>query len=181
MRRLAWIALTVGLAGCGTSDADRFDLRTPGSADPVTRERAKPDKQAKADKADKADKPTPQEIGVIRGWADALRAGKVAKASTFFAVPARVFDGTNPIRVLGDRRAVRDFNAGLPCGAEVVRTKRGQGSYVVATFRLTERPGRGRCGPGTGSLAATAFIIERRHIVQWFRVPNPRPAETKPS
>lgn len=169
MRRLAWIALTVGLAGCGTSDADRFDLRTPGSADAVTREPSTPDK------------PTAQEIGVIRGWADALRAGNVAKASTFFAVPAVVFAGTPGLQTLPDRRAVRQFNAGLPCGAKLVRTKRGQGPYVVATFRLTERPGPGRCDGDVGSLASTAFEIERKRIVRWIRVPNPRRAETKPS
>jgi hypothetical protein len=165
MRRLAWIVLTVGLVGCGTSDSDRFDLRTPGSASPVVRE---------------PNRPTAQEVGVIRGWADALRAGKVGKASAFFALPAFVFDGTNPFRTLSDRRAVRQFNAGLTCGAKVVRTKRGQGPYVVATFRLTERPGAGRCD-GVGNLANTAFVIEDSQIVRWMRVPDPPRSETKSS
>jgi hypothetical protein len=169
MRRLAWIAVTVGIAGCGTSDADRFDLRTPGSADPVVREPSTPGK------------PTASEVRVIRGWSDALRAGKVDKASTFFAVPAFVFAGRPPLQTLGNRQAVRQFNAGLPCGAKLVRTIRGQGTYVVATFRLTERPGRGRCGAGVGGLASTAFEIDRRRIVRWIRVPNPRRPETKPS
>ena len=48
--------------------------------------------------------------------------------------------------------------------------ERGDGSFVVATFRLTERPGPGRRG---GRLAATAFLIEKRHIVQWLRQPDP--------
>ena len=43
---------------------------------------------------------------------------------------------------------------------------------MVATFRLTERPGPGRC-TGVGRLAATAFLIEKRHIVQWLRQPDP--------
>jgi hypothetical protein len=169
MRRLAWIAVTVGIAGCGTSDADRFELRTPGSAGPVVRKPSTPDK------------PTASEVRVIRGWSDALRAGKVGRASRFFAIPAFVFAGTPPLQTLGDRQAVRQFNAGLPCGAKLVRTIRGQGTYVVATFRLTERPGRGRCGDGAGGLASTAFEIDRRHIVRWIRVPNPRRPETKPS
>ncbi len=171
MRRLAWIAVTVGIAGCGTSDADRFDLRTPGSAEPVVREPAAPEG------------PTAQEVGVIRGWADALRAGKVGKASAFFALPAFVSNGT-PLLTLDERREVREFNRTLPCGAKVVGTKRGQGSYVVATFRLTERPGPGRCD-GTGNLAATAFVIEDSRIVRWVRAPDPQPSqrqpETKPS
>ena len=164
--------MTVGIAGCGTSDADRFDLRTPGSAEPVVRQPAAPTG------------PTRQEVGVIRGWADALRAGKVAKASAFFALPAFVSNGT-PVLTLANRREVREFNRTLPCGAKVLDTKRGQGPYVVATFRLTERPGPGRCGDGAGNLAATAFVIEDDHIVRWTRVPGPqqseRQPETKPS
>jgi hypothetical protein len=169
MRRLAWIAVTVGIAGCGTSDADRFDLRTPGSTDPVVREASTPDK------------PTAGEVGVIRGWSDALRAGKVGKASMFFAIPAFVFAGTPRLQTLGNRQAVRQFNAGLPCGAKLVRTIRGQDAYVVATFRLTERPGPGRCGADVGGFASTAFEIDRRRIVRWIRVPNPPLPETKPS
>ena len=168
MRRVAWIALTVGLAGCGTTDADRFDLRTPGSAGPVVREPAT------------SDEPTAREVGVIRGWADALRGGKVSKASAFFALPAFVSNGT-PLETLTNRQAVRRFNRALPCGAKVVGTKRGQGSYVVATLRLTERPGPGRCGTGVGNLAATAFVIEDSHIVKWVRVPDPPQSETKSS
>jgi hypothetical protein len=84
-----------------------------------------------------------------------------------------VLDGTNPLRRLGDRNAIKEFNRGLPCGAKLVGTSRGQGSYVVATFRLTERPGRGTCGTGVDHLAATAFLIEGRHIVRWLRGPDP--------
>jgi len=167
MRRLAWLAVTVGIAGCGASDADRFDLRTPGSADPVVREPSAPDK------------PSAREVGVIRGWADALRAGKVGKASEFFTIPSFVSSGT-PILTLSNRQAVRDFNAGLPCGAKLVRTARGQGPFVVGTFRLTKRPGGGRC-VGLGELASTAFEIDRRHIKRWYRVPNPARSETKSS
>ena len=167
MRRLAWIAVTVGIAGCGTSDDDRFDLRTPGSAAPVVREPTTPDE------------PTAQEVGVIRGWADALRAGKVGEASAFFALPAYVSNGT-PVLMLSDRKAVRQFNSGFPCGAKLVRTIRGQGPLVVGTFRLTERRGGGRCD-GAGNLAWTAFEIERRHIKRWYRVPKPQSSETKPS
>jgi hypothetical protein len=51
---------------------------------------------------------------------------------------------------------------------------RGQGRFVIATFRLTERTGPGArpCG-AVGNLADTAFLIEDRHIVQWLRQPDP--------
>ncbi len=112
---------------------------------------------------------------VIRGWADALRAGRVNKAADFFAVPAFVLDGTNPRRRLPNLNAVREFNRGLPCGAQLVETVRGQGWFVIATFRLTERSGPGaRPCTGAGNLAATAFLIEDKHITQWLRAPDPR-------
>jgi hypothetical protein len=168
MRRLAWIAplLALGLGACGSSDSERFSLTTPGTDDLAVR-------QIDGSKTPRRGKPTRDEVSVIRGWADALRAGKVNQAARFFAVPTIVLDGVNPQRTLPNMTAVRNFNRGLPCGARLVKTIRGKGSFVVATFRLTERPGRGRCGGGVGRLADTAFLIERRHIVQWLRRPDP--------
>jgi len=167
MRRLAWIAplVVLGLSGCGSgSDAERFSLTTPGTDDVVVREGGERPRRGK---------PTRDEVSVIRGWADALRAGDVRRAARFFAIPTVVLDGTNPQRTLPNMQAVRTFNRGLPCGARLVRTARGRGSLVVATFRLTERPGPGRCDGGVGHLAATAFLIEDRHIVRWLRQPDP--------
>ena len=48
----------------------------------------------------------------------------------------------------------------------------------VATFRLTERPGPGVCGQGTGETAQTAFVIEDGEIVEWRRVVR-RPASRR--
>ena len=119
MRRAAWIALlTLGLAGCGSmSESERYSLTTPGTDDVVVREvegSAKPPPK----------QPTASEVRVIRGWAEALRAGRLAKASSFFAIPAHVLDGTNPLRALHDRRAVREFNRGLPRGARRPRHRK---------------------------------------------------------
>jgi hypothetical protein len=97
----------------------------------------------------------------------------VKAASRFFAIPSVVADGTNPQRSLEDIDAVREFNRGLPCGARLLSTKRGEGSFVVATFVLTERPGRGECGTGVDHHAATVFLIERHRIVQWLRAADP--------
>jgi hypothetical protein len=176
MRRV-WIApvVVVGLAGCGgMSDSERFSLTTPGTDDVVVRE-------VEGSETPRRGRPTREEISVIRGWADALRAGKVKRAARFFAVPTIVLDGTNPQRTLPDMQAIRDFNRGLPCGARLVKTVRGRGSFVVATFRLTERPGPGSCEGGVGQLADTAFLIEDRHIVQWLRQPDPPQPNDDPS
>jgi hypothetical protein len=169
--RFAWVAsvVAVGLAGCGSmSDSERFSLTTPGTDDTVVRE------VGGGEEKPVPKKPTRGEVRVIRGWADALRAGRVNEAAGFFAVPALVLDGTNPQRKLPNIGAVRDFNRGLPCGAQLVKAVRGQGRFVIATFRLTERTGPGArpCG-AVGNLADTAFLIEDRHIVQWLRQPDP--------
>lgn len=168
MRRLFIAPLVaLGLAGCGgMSDAERFSLTTPGSDGLVVRE-------IEGSETPRRGRPTREEVRVIRGWADALRAGKVNRAAQFFAIPTTVLDGTNPQRTLPDLAAIRDFNRGLPCGARLVKTVRGESSLVVATFRLTERPGPGSCDGGVGNLAATAFLIEKRHIVRWLRQPDP--------
>jgi hypothetical protein len=169
MRR-SWIAplLAFGLAGCGSmSDSDRFSLTTPGTDDMVVREiegSAKP----------RRGKPRPAEVRVIRGWADALRTGHVNQAARFFAVPVTVLDGVSPQRRLEDRAAVLEFNRGLPCGAKLVKTERGEDSLVLATFTLTQRTGPGaRPCTGEGNLAATKFLIEKRRIRQWLRAPDP--------
>jgi hypothetical protein len=168
---LVALLLAVGVCACGSDSDDRFDLRTPG-----TESRDPPD-TGSGDPP--AGKPTKTEVEVIRGWSDALRAGRVNKAARFFAVPARVFDGTNPLRDLPDRGAVREFNRGLPCGARLVGTQRGADASVIATFRLTKRPGSD-CGPGTGEQAWTAFVIRDHLIVQWLRVPEPSSADGGP-
>jgi hypothetical protein len=161
--------LALGLPACGgPSDSERFSMTTPGADEPVVRVlegSAKP----------RRGKPTHQEVSVIRGWANALRAGHVNRAAAFFALPALIADGVRPKRRVADKAAIRAFNRGLPCGAKLLNTKRGADSFVVATFRLTERPGPrpGACGAGTDQRAAVVFLVENHHIVQWLRADDP--------
>ena len=91
----------------------------------------------------------------------------------YFALPSFVSNGTSPIK-LTSREDVRFFNRTLPCGAKVLRVE-DSGRFVVARFRLTERPGKGRCGAGVGGEASTAFLIRGHRIVQWRRVVEPAP------
>jgi hypothetical protein len=161
--------LAFGLEACGgPSDSERFSLTTPGADDPievVVEGSAKP----------RRGKPTHQEISVIRGWANALRAGHVNRAARFFALPALIADGVRPKRRVAKMEGIRAFNRGLPCGAKLLNTKRGADSFVVATFRLTERPGPrpSTCGAGTDQVAAVVFLVENHHIVQWLRAEDP--------
>jgi len=111
---------------------------------------------------------------VIRAWADTLRRGDVTAAARFFAVPSVVANGTPPL-VLSTRAEVRAFNSSLPCGARLLRTS-SSGRFTTAVFRLTERPGPGRCGTGTGQTARTTFVIRDGKIDEWRRVADtPQP------
>ena len=160
-----WALILAGLAlvpaACGSS---RHLATTP----PPPKRTATPAPPPDRKPASKRD------VAVIRGWADALRHGHVERAVRYFAIPSVVSNGTAPIR-LTSRDDVRFFNRTLPCGAKVLRVE-DTGAFVVATFRLTERPGRGRCGAGVGGEASTAFLIRHRRIVQWRRVIEPAPA-----
>jgi hypothetical protein len=114
---------------------------------------------------------------VIRDWADTLRRGDVRGAAELFALPSIVSNGTPPIE-LRTRAAARLFNASLPCGARLIRTS-SAGRYTTAVFRLTERPGPGSCGQGTGLTARTSFVISGGKIREWRRVPD-RPEPSRP-
>jgi hypothetical protein len=117
---------------------------------------------------------------VIRGWADALRHGHIAAASRYFALPTLVANGTGPIE-LRTRADVRFFNETLPCGAVLIQTGPGAHGTIIATFRLTERPGPGTCGSGVGQTARTAFRIRGGLIVGWVRVADAAPAPGTPA
>jgi hypothetical protein len=154
-----WALLLAGLAllptACGSG---RQLVKTPPPKREATPTPAPPQRKPAA----------ARDVAVIRGWADALRHGHIDRAVRYFAVPSVVSNGTAPIQ-LTSRDDVRFFNRTLPCGAKVVRVE-DTGAYVVARFRLTERPGPGRCGSGVGGEASTAFRIRHRRIVEWLRV-----------
>jgi hypothetical protein len=152
-------ALVAGLAACGSSAGP-----APRPAASATATRGASDLSA-------AEPVTRAESAAIRGWSTRLRHGQVAAAARWFALPAFVANGSPPL-VVRTRAQARAFNGALPCGAKVVRLQRTEHHLVLATFRLTERPGPGRCGTGTGALAQTAFRIRGGRIAEWLRVPT---------
>jgi hypothetical protein len=117
----------------------------------------------------------PAATTVIDEWATALREGDVDAAARFFAIPSVAQNGSAPLRIR-DLADAKLFNASLPCGAELTNATQ-EDDFVIATFTLTERPGPGVCGQGTGETAQTAFVIEDGEIVEWRRVvPADEPA-----
>ena len=145
---LAGIAITITLAGCGGE----------GSATGVGERRA-PKVAGDAD---------PGDVRVIDAWVTALRRGDVDAAARYFAIPSVAENGPLLLHIR-DLDDARRFNESLPCGARLVRAET-QGQFTTATFRLTERPGPGTCGPGTGEAAKTSFVIRDGKIVEWRRV-----------
>ena len=141
---IALLAVAALLAGCGSSDSgDGESASVPGGGDSA-------------------------DVEVIANWVDALRAGDVEKAASYFAIPSVAENGPVLLHIRSLRDA-RRFNQSLPCGARLVRAETA-GQFTTATFRLTERPGPGACGAGTGGTAKTSFVIRDGKIAQWRRV-----------
>jgi hypothetical protein len=187
-RRPAWAlaALTLTLGACGGKATDRLTLHTPGAktGDPsATFVPPSPTPTPTADPTPTA-KPeggpvTAEEKRIIRGWSDELRHGHVQAASRYFTVPSLVSTATGGANRLRSRADVQQFNETLPCGAQLVKTRRSVNRFVIGTFKLTERPG-GACGTGTGALAEVAFLIRHHHINQWVRLADPPQASSTP-
>jgi hypothetical protein len=156
----AMTALVLCAAGCGGGDDAARPATTPGDA----AERATPEREAA-----KPGATDPAAVRVVRAWADTLRRGDVRRAARYFAIPSVVSNATAPIRLETRAEAVF-FNRTLPCGARLIGTEPAPHGFFIATFRLTERPGRGRCGTGTGETARTAFRVRDGHITHWLRV-----------
>ena len=110
----------------------------------------------------------PGDVQVIDGWVSALRRGDVNAAAGYFAIPSVAENGPLLLHIRNVDQA-RKFNQSLPCGARLVRAETA-GQFTTATFRLTERPGPGVCGPGVGGIAKTSFVIRDGKIAQWRRV-----------
>ena len=137
---LAVLLAPVGVVACGGEDEEEAAI--PGGADP-------------------------EAATVIDEWAQHLTEGDIDGAAGYFAIPSFTENGI-PLRI-ASRADARLFNESLPCGAELVEAS-DDGELTLATFELTERPGPGTCGQGTGNTAQTAFRIEDGLISEWRRV-----------
>jgi len=112
----------------------------------------------------------PEAVQVIAAWSQALSSGDIEAAAAFFKLPSVAENG---FRLTIDTDAdAATFNRSLPCGAELTAAE-SIDDYTLATFELTERPGAGSCGSGTGATGSTAFVIEDGLITEWRRIGNP--------
>lgn len=153
MRRIAFLAtvLLMALAGCGSGeegDSGQAPAAPGGGGIP-----------GEADEA---------AVEVIYEWSEALRRGDIEAAAARFAIPSVAENPPLLVHIDSETEA-RLFNESLPCGGRLIRAT-SEGDFTTATFRLTERPGPGSCGDGTGNTAQAAFVIEDGEIVEWRRV-----------
>ncbi len=139
----------LALAGCGADDGD---------ADQPPADDAPAEVTGDADPAD---------VEVIEAWSDALREGDIDAAASYFALPSVAENGA--LLRIRNRDDARLFNLSLPCGATLVEAET-EGDFTTATFELSERPGPGTCGQGSGGTAETAFVISDGEITEWRRV-----------
>jgi hypothetical protein len=178
-------ALGLVVAACGSTDSNRFDLTTPGAhtGAPLPAATETPSATATPEATATATpkpSPTPRpssakvtaaEKRIIKGWSDSLRGGDVNAAARYFQIPALVSNNTPGYAILGTQDEIREFNRTLPCGAKLIKTRRGADGFVVGVFRLTERKNApAPCGPGVGATASVAFQIDKGHITKWVRV-----------
>jgi hypothetical protein len=184
------VLVALALAGCGGGGGDKPDRltstapkTTPApslSPSPSSEAPATASKSGGADDGIGATGPvTAREKAVVKGWADALRRGDVERAASYWEIPAVAANGGQPIKLLS-RRAVFFWNVSLPCGAKLESVQR-DSTYVLATFVLTERPGKGDCGTGVGHRARTLFLVHGHKIVQWLRAADPPQQESQKS
>ena len=171
MPRDGWLAaavtaLALCAAACGGGDDDDSPRAgTTPDATATPNSTAEPESTAQPESAP----PDPADVRIVRAWADTLRHGRVRAAARYFALPSLVSNGTPPIK-LETRAEAEFFNRTLPCGAKLIDTEPAPHGFFIATFRLTERPGPGECGTGTGETARTAFRVRHHHITAWLRV-----------
>ena len=103
---------------------------------------------------------------VIRGWLLSLERQDYEQAAYYFA-PGAIIDQGRPFRLRTPAQA-RDFNAGLPCRADLVRLK-DEGRTVLATFSLRAGPGGGCSGQ-----VRVRYTIRGGKFTEWRQLPEPQ-------
>jgi hypothetical protein len=180
---LASVAIALGACGDSNSGAGRFatpDFRliTPPryvGAEPIAV--PTPGVEATMRKADVARlKP------VLNGWAKAVREGRIADATSYFALPAIVSQpSTGPVEIR-TKAIAKKFNDSFPCGAKLLAAHP-DGRYIVGTFILTTVPGRTCTTPK--ALVKVGFVFGDRkrpnRFTEWWRVAEQPGAEVGPT
>lgn len=109
---------------------------------------------------------------VIRGWLLALERQDYEQAAYYFA-PGALIDQGRPFRLRTPAQTI-EFNAALPCRADLVRLA-DEGRRVLAAFRLRAGPG-GRCS----GVVMVRYTIRKGKFTEWRQLPNIRNGPAPP-
>lgn len=109
----------------------------------------------------------PSDEEVIRGWVQAVSAGRYVRAAEYFA-PGAVVEQVEELS-LETRADALAFNRGLPCRADLTDVE-DEGDTSLAAFRLRRGPG----GPCEGA-ARVRFTIRDGLIHEWRQLPEAPP------
>jgi hypothetical protein len=129
------------------------------------------------DSASSERKPKPDSLHtykgrVIRGWLLALERQDYEQAAYYFA-PGAIIDQGHPFR-LRTAKDARNFNASLPCRAELIALK-DEGRRALATFQLHRGPAGGCSG-----LVKVRYTIRKGKFTEWRQLPNIRKGPAPP-
>ena len=190
---LAALAAAVTAAGCGDEDAPQRAAQPPAAEERTAPSEPSPESPSSPAQPDPRDllsllvpKGVPTEPGgpadredlaVVKRWLAALTMGDIEAAADVFADGTLVQNLRPPVR-LADRADRLAFNAGFPCGAEIVDASSVKG-YLVVTYRLTDRVDSSCDGPG-GRAAGTIRVKDGR-ITEWYRLPDPAEQPSEPA
>jgi hypothetical protein len=171
-----WVAapaMAAAIAGCGGGHSSTTPTTTLADRQAAP-QRSELDPPASV--PDRATGPANAEARkIINAWLRALRHGDVKRAAHYFALPSK-FQNATPVLTVSTERERIAVNLSLPCGARA-RKMGGAGAYTIVTFELTKRPGAD-CGTGAGNTARGAIRVERRHIKEWYRLPDQQPSSS---
>jgi hypothetical protein len=166
--RVATAAAAIALAGCGGGHSSTTPTTTTLADHQAVPQRSELEPPLSV--PDRATGPARAEARqVINAWLRALRHGQVKRAAHYFALPSK-FQNSTPVLIVKTEAERIAVNLSLPCGAKA-REMGGAGAYTIVKFELTKRPGAD-CGMGVGGTARGAIRVERRHIKEWYRLPD---------
>ena len=106
---------------------------------------------------------------VVRAWNDAVRAGDDERAAELFAPGAKIVQAS--YRVLETAGEAVEWNASLPCSAQLVALSTYSPGVVDATFRLMDRT-LGSCR-GLGERVTVVFTIRAGRIEVFHQLLDP--------
>src|SRR4051794_17510144 len=166
---LVTVVAALGLSACGTEEASGPDYRlvTPPAYRGAEAVPTPTPGKERTMTAKDVHRLTP----VLAAWADAVRSGDQAKATSFFRLPAIVYQPSFGAVEVRTKAVAQAFTSALPCGARLL-TARPDGRYIVGVFELEAAKGRVCTTPDSTIRVGFVFgdTSHPRKFTEWWQV-----------